>query len=261
MFLLFIIGFLLVFLSFYSFSKIEEKCVTPSLRTKLKIALGIGSTLISLGLGFFICINNSNCKCSFSNNIQKSEIYGLLVFSIISGIGLLILTLGINSDLKDPNCNVDLGVLPLLLGGIAFLQLLFSIIYIIYIIKSPNWGTFTQGKKKQVSDEQVSDKQVSDEQVSDEERSALYEAEKEASITVQKRILNTQIKEKELDLTKTKESILRARHSKKDPKQSDIAKVSKLTKEIFSSKRDLEDVSKGFSSSDNYSSASASSSA
>ena len=51
------------------------------------------------------------------------------------GVGLLILTIGINNDLKTNNCDVDLGIVPKLLIGLSITQIVISFIYIIYSLK------------------------------------------------------------------------------------------------------------------------------
>jgi hypothetical protein len=127
-------GFLLVFLSFFTYSKLQDKCKYDSLKRKLQISIGIGSTLMALGIGFFICTLGPNCNCEV--NLDKWKIYLLLSSSLLCGIGLLALTLSINSELNNKECEIDLGPTILILGTIATFQILFTIIYIIYISKN-----------------------------------------------------------------------------------------------------------------------------
>ena len=235
MFLLFFIGILLVVLSFFAYSKLGDTCKSSSLKTKLNMGIGIGSTLLALSIGFFICVNR--CECAFNDDLDQWKIYSLVAFSLASGIGLLALTFGIKSDLDKPGCKVDLGSLVWLLGIIAILLLLFSIVYIVVIFK----GLKPSIPKKEIEKEIV-DEAIGDEEIGDEEKSAQYDAEKEASKQIQRRILNNQIKEKELALTKTNEVILKTRQAKKDPKGEDLAKVQKLKKEIDFSRRELQEL-------------------
>lgn len=132
--ILFIIGLLLVTMSFYAYSKLGVQCVSDSLKTKLRIAIVIGSALLALAAGFYICIRHASCVCP-SLGESTNEMYFMTGFSLISGIILMILTFGINSDLKDPSCNVDLGMFPWFLGGIATIQIVLSVVYIIYTIR------------------------------------------------------------------------------------------------------------------------------
>jgi hypothetical protein len=239
MILLFFIGMLLVIMSFFAYSKIKDTCKSEGLKSKLNIGIGIGSALMAMSIGFFICVNR--CKCTFNDNLDQWKINGLVSFSLLSGIGLLALTFGIKSDLDNPECNVDLGAIVWLLGLIASIQLVCSVIYIVIIIK------------KHVPDTVIKvnsvDKKNLKEEIGDEEKSAQYDAENEASRLVQRRMLTTQIKEKELALTKTNEIILKTRHSKKDPKAEDLTKVQKLKKDIDSSKRELQELNSSSQSS------------
>ena len=130
------IGFLLVFLSFYSYSKLENTCSSDSLRAKLQTALGIGSTLMALSIGFFICTQHPNCKCSVSNDLNKTKVYYFVLFSLITSIILLFLTFGIKSELSTSDCKVDLDSIPSILGTIASIQLIICILYIAYEIKT-----------------------------------------------------------------------------------------------------------------------------
>ena len=130
------IGFLLVFLSFDSYSKLENNCTSGSLRAKLQTALGIGSTLIALSIGFFMCTQNPNCKCVVSDDLNKTKMYSFVLFSLITSIILLVLTFGIKSELSSSDCQVDLGSVPTFLGTIASLQLILSLLYIGYEVKT-----------------------------------------------------------------------------------------------------------------------------
>ena len=130
------IGFLLVFLSFYAYSKLENTCTSGSLRAKLQTALGIGSTLIALSIGFFICTKDPSCKCNISNDLDKTKMYSFVLFSLITSIMLLVLTFGIKSELSSPECQVDLGFVPTFLGTISSLQLILSLLYVGYEVKT-----------------------------------------------------------------------------------------------------------------------------
>ena len=161
--LLLIIGFLLVITSFYAYSKLTSNCTVSSLKTKLRMSIALGSTLIATSIGFILCINDSTCNCSFSE-ITSAKTNMIIIFSIICGIILLILTVGIQSDLKKESCNVDLGVLPWFLGGIAVIQLLVSVLFIISIVfkKYKDSKESLEFKNVEEPDDGDSDKLVSE---------------------------------------------------------------------------------------------------
>lgn len=233
MILMFLIGLLLIILSFFAYSKIGYECkkTSSSLKTKLRVALGIGSTLLCLAIGFFICVTKSKCKCTFDNEFGKGKIYGLIGFCLMSGIGLLVLTFGIKSDLNEPDCKVDLGIIPWILGSIAIIQLLFSIVYITIHIKNYQSKEGKEGKEGKEDKEEESTPQK--DELSHSEQSSKYDSEKEASEQIQKTILNTRLKAKQRDLSKINENILKYKHDTgKDPKQSDIEMQIRLRKDV-----------------------------
>ncbi len=165
MFMIMLSGFLLLFLSFFTYSKLQDNCKYDSLKRKLQISIGIGSTLMALGVGFFICILGPRCKCDF--NLDKWKIYLLLSSTLLSGIGLLALTLSINSELNNKDCEIDLGPTISILGTISTIQVLFSIFCIIYTAKS-NTNLISSKRSKPSSKQQsqpVTSKPVSSQPV------------------------------------------------------------------------------------------------
>ena len=134
MLLIFIIGILLIILTFIVYSKLKDSCNSKDLKTKLRLAIGLGTTFIVITISYMMCITNSNCKCDFGENTNW-KFYIMLLLLISMGSGLLILTIGINNDLKTNNCNVDLGIIPNLLIGLSISQIVISFIYIIYSLK------------------------------------------------------------------------------------------------------------------------------
>lgn len=114
---LFIIGFLLTILSFYSYSKLTNNCTSEQLRMNLRIAICIGSIFMALSVAYSICINKCQCEDS-----KDWKIYVLLGFMFAMGIYLAVLTSNIKKDFKD--CDVDLGNLPDILLWIAIIQVI-----------------------------------------------------------------------------------------------------------------------------------------
>ena len=134
MLLIFIVGILLIILTFIVYSKLKDSCNSQNLKNKLRLAIGLGTTFVVITISYMMCITNSNCKCDFGENTNW-KFYIMLLLLISIGSGLLILTIGINNDLKTNNCDVDLGIVPNLLIGLSITQIVISFIYFIYSLK------------------------------------------------------------------------------------------------------------------------------
>tara|TARA_B110000908_G_C10121127_1_gene387663 strand:+ start:64 stop:870 length:807 start_codon:yes stop_codon:yes gene_type:complete len=130
MFILFAIGLLLIITSFSAYSKLGQ-CNNPELQTKLRWAIGVGTTFLTLSIGYSVCITRDSCDCDFGERASW-KIYFMLLSLMGMGIALLILALGIKSDLK--KCNVDLGSAPNILTGLAITQIVLPAIYIIGVV-------------------------------------------------------------------------------------------------------------------------------
>jgi hypothetical protein len=216
MFMLFIIGLLLIIISFFAYSKLKSECTSSSLKTKLRIAIAIGSALFAIAIGYFYCINDSHCQCSFDLG-DRLKINIMVGFSLLAGVGLLILTLGIKTELKNPNCTVDLGILPTMLIVLSAVQIVGSVGYIIRMV-----GKGFPPKQPKIVEQEDSDDTI--------EINAL--ARKTASEQRLTKKLNAQLLTKQADLSHVKESILAAKYSNKNPSKQDLEQHSKLSQEI-----------------------------
>ena len=179
MFVLFIIGLLLVILSFSSYSKLEDKCSTVGLRAKLRIAIGIGSVFISLSIGYLMCVTISGCNCDIGD-YNSWKIYTMLGMLFSMGGGLLLLILGIKNDLKSVDCDVDLGATPTILMVLSIIQIVLPVLYILWIIYQKNFDKNNNNKV----DEQ--DEEGEDE--GDEDEYQIAEAEAEIMATNKHRV-------------------------------------------------------------------------
>lgn len=216
MFLLFTIGILLLIIAFKAYSKIVNSCTSVSLRTKLRWAIGVGATFVTLSLGYSMCIYKAGNTCQFG---QRSDwkIYTMLVVLMGMGVSLVVLANGIKSDLKSQGCDIDLGDIPDLLMGLAIVQIVLPVLYIVYIIKTG----IPSGSKKPIVDEEsdLSKKMKSDSNktATDKRRTKRYDA---------------LIAKKNEELSVIQDRIEQAEANGKNPKPSDEAKSELLISEI-----------------------------
>jgi hypothetical protein len=224
MFLLFVIGILLIITTFSAYGKLKDKCGSDGLRNKLRWAIVLGTTLVTLSLGYIVCINKSNCSCSFG---EGWKIYSLLTILAILGGGLLVLTLGIKKDLKKDGCDIELGMIPMVLMILSISQIILPIIYIFYITKlgSPK-------KEKKEEDEE------------DDDNSLALEAESRmmAVNSRRKARINKSIATKREKLVYVLDNIEKARDRKKAPKIEDISTKDRLSKEISKANSELKSI-------------------
>ena len=129
MLITFIIGVLLIIFTFNTYSNLGS-CTSEGLRYKLKAAIILGTIFITIPIGYAFCIGNPKCNCDFGENAIW-KINSVLVISTGMGIGLLTLAIGIKNNLKDDDCNIDLGATPDLLLGLSIAQISISITCII----------------------------------------------------------------------------------------------------------------------------------
>lgn len=244
MFMLFVIGLLLIITTFNAYSKLGN-CNSTSLRTKLRWMTGLGSTFFTLSLGYGVCIYKAGNTCSFGKRANW-KIYMMLVTLMIMGIGLLVLTFGINDELNKPGCNVDLGEIPNILIVLAFLQIFIPLLYIGWIIYSKN----PQGSKRNDDDVDVVDKVDDDdeeEEDSDEYASIKAESERSAINKRRKNRYKNIISSKEKELSEVQDKIEEARSRNKNPKQKDVAKEEQLIKEISQANKSMKSIGKSSS--------------
>ena len=157
MFFLFVVGLLLIITTFTAYSKLDATCTSDSLRGKLRWAIGIGTTFVTLAIGYMVCLTKEGCKCDFGER-SDWKIYTMLTVLMGMGGGLLTLTIGIKNDVNSADCNIDLGGVPDILMALSIAQLVIPVLYIIYIaVKGlPKGNT----KKDQNEDEEDDDESL-----------------------------------------------------------------------------------------------------
>ena len=127
---LFMVGLLLVYISFQVYNKLKSSCTSKQLRLNLRIAIGLGSTIMALTLGYGICMKNCNCVIGSPEDYKT---YILLGFMFILGLCLSVLTNSIRNISNE--CNINIGCLTTNLYWVSVIQTVsigFVIIYYIY---------------------------------------------------------------------------------------------------------------------------------
>ena len=124
-FLMLVAGIILILTSFTIYDKLTPEC--PSgLKTKARIGVGVGSIVVSLALGYYIC--HLRCDCGGDHTRGASVIMGL---SFLLGVFMFGLTGFIDKDIKD-KCKVE-GVQNFIKasyytsGGLALIGILFFV--------------------------------------------------------------------------------------------------------------------------------------
>jgi uncharacterized membrane protein YgcG len=242
MVILFVIGVLLLITAFTAYSKLGNTCTSGSLRTKLRWAIGLGTTFASLSIGYAICIYKSGASCQLGESADW-KIYSMLVTLMGMGIGLVVLTNGIKSDLKEPGCSVDLGSTPDILLGIAICSIVIPVLYIVYIIKTGR----PQGSKQveEESDTSLKLKSDSKKTATDKRRTKRYD-----SLIAKK--------SEELSNVQDKIEVFESRGKK--PNQADEDKAEMLINEIANAKQKRKEIGSSGSSRSSSSSSSSGSS-
>lgn len=125
MFLILILGICLIITASIIFEKITPQC-PPSLKTRARIALSVGSLLVSFSLSYFMC-DFSYRNYKLPKPKDKTSISMVSIFSIILGISTVFITYFIDQDID--KCKVvDLGKLPGVLYGFSVTIALIGII-------------------------------------------------------------------------------------------------------------------------------------
>lgn len=228
MFLLFTIGTLLLIIAFNAYSKIGNSCTSGSLRTKLRWAIGVGTTFVTLSFGYATCIVKAGATCQIGQRADW-KIYTMLVVLMGMGAGLLVLTTGIKSDLKSPGCTVDLGSTPDLLMGLAIAQIALPAMYIAYIIKTG----MPQGSKPKPKD---------DGDESDLSRKMKAESKKTATDRRRAKRYDAFIAQKSEELSVVQDRIELAETRGKNPSPADEEKAELLVNEINRAKQKRKEV-------------------
>jgi hypothetical protein len=220
-----IIGFLLTGTAIYSYSKLEAQCTSGNLRSKLQWAIGLGTTFMTLGIGYVLCVNMSGCDCPIDSNFQnRTKLYILLISLMTLGCILLPLTIGIKNELSD--CNVDLGILPTVLIIISSIQISLPLIFIIYM---------TISSKQQVKIE----KQDLDDE-SDESKSAREESKKASVDKSRRNMLTSRLNTQKRELSEIELKLDSL--GNKRPNQTDLNKRELLIREIRDTENKIKSV-------------------
>lgn len=145
MLLILVSGIGLIGLSFDAYSKLSENknidnCVTDSIKNKLRLSISIGTVLVSIFIGYFLCVFRKDCKCNFGDN-STVKMYVLMFILTVLGISMFILSSSINKDLNSGKCKISLGNFESVIKWISLVQIILPIIYVIIsynILKSKN---------------------------------------------------------------------------------------------------------------------------
>jgi hypothetical protein len=227
MFIMFVIGLLLIITTFTAYSKLEDTCKSDGLRSKLRWAIGIGTTLVALSIGYTVCVVKDGRICNFGERANW-KIYTMLSLLFCMGVGLLILTVGIKNDIKSEGCDIDLGSVPDILMVISIIQLIVPLLYMTYIIvKKSAQGSENEGVD--VDDEDDDEEEDDDESLALEASSRREAIDKRRRSRYNKSIANYNEKLSSV-LDKIELSKSRGKINRKDVSERDLL-VSKIKKE------------------------------
>ena len=215
MLILFVFGILLIITTFSAYSKLSDMCKqeTSGLRNKLRWAICLGTAFMTISISYLICINGSGCKCDFGEH-SDWKIYSLLLIIVAMGGGMIALSIGIKSDLKKDNCNIDLGGLPDIILGISISLIVLAFIYLVYVAWSKNpKGTAKQESKEEPEEESFENKlrkAAAKKEIADSKRESAYMTEiasTEASISELKQKMEATKRRGKEPSTKDKEQL------------------------------------------------------
>ena len=236
MFFLFVVGLLLIITTFTAYSKLDATCTSDSLRGKLRWAIGIGTTFVTLAIGYMVCLTKEGCKCDFGER-SDWKIYTMLAVLMGMGGGLLALTIGIKNDVNSADCHIDLGGVPDILMALSIAQLVIPVLYIIYIAVKG----LPKGKTKKDQNE--------DEEDDDESLALKAESRREAIDNRRRSRYKKSIAKKEEELSSVLDKIEESRsRGKSNPK--DKAKRDLLIKQIKEENSQLSEIGSSVSESD-----------
>ena len=236
MFFLFVVGLLLIITTFTAYSKLDATCTSDSLRGKLRWAIGIGTTFVTLAIGYMVCLTKEGCKCDFGER-SDWKIYTMLAVLMGMGGGLLALTIGIKNDVNSADCHIDLGGVPDILMALSIAQLVIPVLYIIYIAVKG----LPKGKTKKDQNE--------DEEDDDESLALKAESRREAIDNRIRSRYKKSIAKKEEELSSVQDKIEESRsRGKSNPK--DKAKRDLLVKQLKEENSQLSEIGSSVSESD-----------
>lgn len=240
MFFLFVVGLLLIITTFTAYSKLDATCTSDSLRGKLRWAIGIGTTFVTLAIGYMVCLKKEGCKCDFGER-SDWKIYTMLAVLMGMGGGLLALTIGIKNDVNSADCHIDLGGVPDILMALSIAQLVIPVLYIIYIAVKG----LPKGKTKKDENEDENE----DEEDDDESLALEAESRREAIDNRRRSRYKKSIAKKEEELSSVQDKIEESRsRGKSNPK--DKAKRDLLIKQIKDENSELSEIGSSVSGSD-----------
>ena len=202
MFFLFVVGLLLIITTFTAYSKLDATCTSDSLRGKLRWAIGIGTTFVTLAIGYMVCLTKEGCKCDFGER-SDWKIYTMLTVLMGMGGGLLTLTIGIKNDVNSADCHIDLGGVPDILMALSIAQLVIPVLYIIYIAVKG----LPKGKTKKDENEDENE----DEEDDDESLALKAESRREAIDNRRRSRYKKSIAKKEEELSSVQDKIEESR--------------------------------------------------
>ena len=228
MLMLFIIGVLLIVVTFGAYGQLDETCTSINLRNKLRWAILTGTVLITMSIGYMICVKSGACDCKFGER-SNWKTNTMLVTLMGMGVGLLILTIGIKNDLNKGGCTVDLGTTTDILTGISIAQIVIPLLYIIYIIRKGD-----KGDKKDKEDHDPEDHDPEDHEIK-----MLLQTSKQ--LELDKKNLNEEVLKLNKQLTKQKE--------KYSSKKNDTTKdnITTIEYKIKARESKIKDISKKYS--------------
>ena len=252
MYILGILGLILTILGFVGYNKLGF-CPSTSLKNKLRMCIGIGSSFVALSLGFIIC--NRRCDCVYEEE-TKEKIWFIVGLIIVVSILNIVLVALINKDVNSVNadtstpCNIELGYIPALMYIANGLLLATSIGYIILQVKK-----FNDSKKPKIidddDDDDDKDKSEDDDKDDDDEdeddiKALPHEKERAAEfarLTAEKKRLNNSLSNDIHTLNKLKVEKAERSHKGIEENNKQVEKYHILQDRIAKQKRDLSNTS------------------
>ena len=250
MYILGILGLILTILGFVGYNKLGF-CPSTSLKNKLRMCIGIGSSFVALSLGFIIC--NRRCDCVYEEE-TKEKIWFIVGLIIVVSILNIVLVALINKDVNSVNadtstpCNIELGYIPALMYIANGLLLATSIGYIILQVKKSH-----DSKKPKIIDDDDDDKDKSedddkddDDEDEDDIKALPHEKERAAEfarLTAEKKRLNNSLSNDIHTLNKLKVEKAERSHKGIEENNKQVEKYHILQDRIAKQKRDLSNTS------------------
>lgn len=234
----FIIGILLLIISFSIYSKLTENCSSKDIRDKLKISIIIASVLVSISVGYGLCISRDACHCDFGKK-SNAKINTILLFLIALGSTLLWLNYGIKNDLNKPGCNISVGSLPNILIGICFVQVVVPSLYLISLITK--LYDDSDGKSDEGDDGDYGD-------YGDDDEKEMVELKE--NLRKRERLVKKDLSKTRTELSKSREKVEALKRKKKKPSSDLVAKINKLQKTESSIKDSLQSIRSELSEAD-----------